>query len=56
MEMEESEHTQRLAPCWPEVQAHWGHGHTLQLPDGAEGLSGALRRWEVGTSQEGRPP
>ena len=37
MEREESEHTQRLAPCWPEVQAHRGHGSTLQLPDGAAG-------------------
>ena len=53
MERDESEHTQRLAPCWPEVQAHRGHGCTLQLPDGA---AGAVRRWEVGTSWEGRPP
>lgn len=32
-----SQNTQRLAPCWPEVQAHRGHECTLQLPDGAAG-------------------
>ena len=50
-----SQSTQRLAPCWPEVQAHRGHECTLQLPDGAAGDVRSSQELGGRTSGEGRP-